>query len=60
METLTETEFDLQWLESLKSNQIADNVRGFDEVRNNISKWSEDSYQTCNFASGIEVNLDYQ
>jgi AraC-like DNA-binding protein len=33
-------------------------VRGFDEIRSNISKWSEDSYQTCNFASGVEVNLD--
>ncbi|MGL5078640.1 MAG: helix-turn-helix transcriptional regulator, partial [Waterburya sp.] len=49
---------DLQWLESLKSNQVAYNVRGFDEIRHNISKWSEDSYQTCNFVSGVEVNLD--
>jgi AraC family transcriptional regulator, transcriptional activator of the genes for pyochelin and ferripyochelin receptors len=60
METLTATEFDLQWLESLKSNQVAYDMRGFDEVGNNISKWSEDSYQTLNLASGVEVNLDYE
>ncbi|BAU65707.1 regulatory protein [Stanieria sp. NIES-3757] len=58
METLTETEFDLQWLESLKSNQVEYNVRGFDRVRKSISKWSKDSCQTCQLASGIEVNLD--
>lgn len=58
MEILTETEFDLQWLESLKSNQVAYNVRGFDEVRNSVSKWSEDNYKIYKCASGVEVNLD--
>ena len=60
MKTLTETEFELQWLESLQLNKIAYNLRGFDEVRNSISKWSNDDYKLYTSASGIEVNLDYE
>lgn len=58
METVTEAEFNLQQLESLQSNQVAYNVRGFDEVRNSISKWSQENHSFCKFASGIEVSLD--
>ncbi|GAB4243686.1 MAG: AraC family transcriptional regulator [Stanieria sp.] len=58
METLTEKEFDLQWLESLQSNQVVYNVRGFDQVKNSISKWSEDSCYICQFASGVELSLN--
>ena len=60
METLTETEFDRQWLESLQYNQVAYNVRGFDEVRKSISKWAEDEYQLYTLASGVELSLEYE
>lgn len=60
MKPLTETEFELQCLESLQLNKITYEIQGFDEVRNSISKWSKDDYRLYTSASGIEVNLDYE
>lgn len=60
MKTLTEAEFDQQWLESLKLNKVVYDTQGFDEVRTSISRWADDSCKTCSFASGVEVKLDYE